>query len=301
MSVPDYQSLMLPLLRVVGDGKVHLVSDLIEKLADEFKLSDSDRAELLNSGYERRFDNRVWWARTWLKKAEFIESPERGKVQISKRGIEFLRQKPKSLRAKDLRQLPGFREVSKSKEETEGISGSEKPATETPLESIERSVATIKDNLAVELLDRIKQSTPKFFERLVVDLLVAIGYGGSRKDAGAAIGRSGDGGIDGTVKQDALGLDIIYVQAKRWEANVGRPEVQGFVGSLEGMRAQRGIMITTSAFSKEAHKYVEQIGKKIILIDGPALTELMIEHGVGVSTVQTYSVKKIDNDFFTEE
>jgi restriction system protein len=301
MAVPEYHKIMLPLLRAARDGKIHSISALIDQLSNEFKLSDGERNELLPSGLQVKFDNRVGWARTYLKKAGLLEAPERGKVKITDRGVAFLKEHSAPINSKDLMQFDEFREFKNRPGQVEQRDSGTEEVTETPQESVERNVSLLTNDLAEELLVKIKELSPKFFERLVVELLVAMGYGGSRKDAGSAIGRSGDGGIDGIIKQDSLGLDVVYIQAKRWEGTVGRPDVAEFVGSLAGVRAQRGIMLTTSSFSKEAEKYVEKIGERIILINGRTLAELMIEHGVGVSTVQTFAVKKIDNDFFIED
>ncbi len=292
---------MLPLLRQIADGKRHAMGELAETLAVEFKLTPEDRKILLPTGGQYRFENRLGWARTYLKKAGLLESPDRGFVAITQRGLGYLKKKPPSIRPKDLMQFEEYRQFKKPNAEVNEVESTGSEVDETPQELIERNLAELRTNLASELLERIKQSSPQFFERLVVDLLVSMGYGGSRKDAGSAIGRSGDGGIDGIIKQDSLGLDVVYIQAKRWESTVGSPEVRTFVGSLAGVKAQRGVMLTTSSFSKEAEKYVEKIGERVILVDGNTLTNLMIEHGVGVSTIQTLAIKKIDNDFFIED
>jgi restriction system protein len=303
MAIPDYQTLMLPLLRKLADQKTHEMIDLTEELANEFSLTEDERQELLPSGGQRTFHNRAGWARTYMKKAGLLESPERGFSRITQRGLDALAASPKFIGNKFLAQYPEFQDfqrTDKTKSESES-GGADSIPSKTPREMIEAGANLISHDLATELLSRLSQGTPEFFERSVIDVLLKMGYGGSRKDAGQAVGRSGDGGIDGIIKEDKLGLDVIYVQAKRWEANVGRPTVQAFVGSLEGIRAQRGIIITTSHFSKDAHDYAKGIVKKVVLIDGEQLAQLMIEHDVGVTTEQAYIVKRIDSDYFLED
>lgn len=298
MAVPDFQSLMLPFLKLLGDGKEHSMSEAIEELAREFNLSEDDRRELLPSGRQAKFDNRVGWARTYLGKAGLVESLGRGKFRISGRGTEVLRTKPERVGLKFLSQYPEFVEFRKARpaarqddEETE----------QTPEEILESSYQGLRRDLAEELLERVKRCSPKFFEQLVVDLLVAMGYGGSRADAGRAVGQTRDGGVDGIIKEDRLGLDVVYIQAKRWDGPVSRPTVQGFAGSLEGLRAKKGVMITTSRFTEDARDYANRIEKKIILIGGEELSQLMIDYGVGVAQVANYTVKKIDLDYFGDD
>ena len=302
MAIPDYQSCMLPLLKFYGDGQEHSNRDSIDSLADHFRLSDDERRAMLPSGVQGLFDNRVNWARTYMKKAALIEPTKRGVHKITKRGLDVLRQKPESIDVNYLAQFKEFndfkalRHAKQEEEESEvDING------KTPEESLEGAYQKIRSDLATELLQRLKSSSPTFFERLVVEVIVKMGYGGSRKDAGKAIGKSGDGGIDGIIKEDKLGLDAIYIQAKRWENTVGRPEIQKFVGALTGQRARKGLFITTSDFTADADDYVSRIDAKVVLIDGETLAQLMIDHGVGVSTVGTYEIKKIDSDYFSEE
>ncbi|VBB44952.1 Mrr restriction system protein [uncultured Desulfatiglans sp.] len=300
MPIPDYQSIMLPILKFTGDGKEHSLRETIEFLAQQFGLSDEERKELLPSGRQATFDNRVGWARTYMKKAGLLDYTGRGLFCITERGKEVLSKNPTEINAKFLKKFPEFVEFQKIKKtDGEGQTPSIEP-TITPEESLEASFQELKESLASDLLQTIKGCSSEFFERLVVDVLIKIGYGGSRREAGQAMGRSGDGGIDGIIKEDKLGLDIIYIQAKRWENTVGRPEIQKFAGALQGQRARKGIFITTSNFSKEALDYVQNIDSKIILIDGQRLAELMIENNVGVSPVSTYEVKKIDSDYFTD-
>jgi len=300
MTIPDYQSLMLPLLRFIGDGQEHSIRDAIEFLAQQFELSEDERQELLPSG-SVKFNNRVAWSRTYLKKAGLLDSPIRGKLIITQRGTEVLESNPTNIDNTYLMQFPEFQEFKGMSRQEIHLNDEDEEPDQTPEEILEASYQTLKNELAYELLDRIMKCSPKFFERLVVDLLVSMGYGGSRKDAGQAVGQSGDGGIDGIIKEDKLGLDAVYVQAKRWEGTVGRPTVQAFAGSLEGQRAKKGVMITTSQFSQEAKDYVKVIEKRIVLIDGEQLAQLMIDHNVGVNEVVTYTVKKVDFDYFEDE
>ena len=306
MPIPDYQSLMLPVLQVTKDRAEHTISEVSEAVAGSLGLSDAEKVELLPSGRQRKFVNRVAWAKTYLAKAGLLESVMRGKFRITKSGVELLRASPLKIDLNTLSQFPGFLEFLKGSSVAK--SGSDKfneesleTGNQTPQELLEISYQTLHNQIAIDLLDRISKSSPQFFEKLVVDLLVAMGYGGSRKDAGQAIGKSGDDGIDGIIKEDRLGLDAVYVQAKRWKGTVGRPDVQSFAGSLEGHRARKGVFITTSQFSSDAKEYVNRIEKKIILIDGEQLANLSLEFGIGVEPVTTYKVQRIDSDYFEEE
>jgi len=307
MTIPGFEDLMLPLLQIAGDGQEHETVEAVERLAEEFNLTPEDRKALLPSGTQRRFNNRVGWARTYLVKARLLESTGRGRFRITGRGIGVLKNKPSQINTAFLRQFPEFVEFiqtsrSSDRRKVRGSGASnEVSETETPEELLESSYEDLRQTLAQELLDRLKQCSPAFFEKLVVDLLIAMGYGGSRRDAGQAIGRSGDEGIDGIINEDKLGLDTIYIQAKRWDSAVGRPIVQGFAGSLEGQRARKGILITTSTFTADAKEYVKRIEKRIILIDGDQLAKLMIDHDVGVTVAATYRVKKLNQDYFDEE
>jgi restriction system protein len=302
MAVPDFQSFMLPLLVIASDGQEHSLSEAIDKLADEFNLNEEDRREVLPSGRQARLDNRVGWALTHLRKAVLMESMGRGRFRITARGQAVLKNRPAVVNMKLLKQFPEFVEFRKKQnDKVEEDIEQQEELQETPEELLEASYQNLRRNLAQELLDHAKKVTPRFFEGLVVDLLVSMGYGGSRKDAGQAVGQSGDGGIDGIIKEDKLGLDAVYIQAKRWDKTVSRPDVQGFVGSLAGRKAKKGVFITTSQFTKEAKEYVQGIDTKVVLIDGELLTQLMIDHNVGVAEVSTYIVKKIDLDYFGEE
>ena len=302
MAIPDYQSVMLPLLRLTGDGKEHSLRACISVLADEFKLSEDERSELLPSGKQARFDNRVGWAGTYMIKAGLLSRPRRAHYQITDRGRDVLASNPPEINAKFLDQYQEFASFRQpSNGETADAAETSQLTAETPEEALEEAHQTLQESLAADIIQAIKQCSPEFFERLVVDLLVKMGYGGSRKEAGQAVGRGGDGGIDGIIKEDRLGLDIIYIQAKRWEGVVGRPEIQKFAGALQGNRARKGIFITTSSFTREAVEYAALIDTKIILIDGIRLADYMIEHNVGASTIATYEVKRIDSDYFVEE
>ncbi|OGC78440.1 MAG: restriction endonuclease [candidate division Zixibacteria bacterium RBG_16_50_21] len=304
MAIPDYQSIMLPLLKYVGDEKEHYIREAIEALAKQFGLTPEERKKILPSGQQYTFDNRVGWARTYMKKAALIETTRRGYLKIRARGLQVLKENPKDINVRYLRKFPEFVEFQALKRGKEELEKEEESAAKdllTPEESIETAYQGLRQNLAAELIQQVKSCSPTFFEKLVIDLLISMGYGGTRKDAGEAIGRSGDEGIDGIIKEDRLGLDIVYLQAKRWENPVSRPEIQKFAGALQGQRAKKGIFITTSAFTKDAREYAEKIESKIVLIDGETLAQLMIDHSIGVSQVASYTLKKVDIDYFAEE
>lgn len=269
---------------------------------------------MLPSGTAPLFDNRVGWARTYLKQAGLLESMRRGYFRITPRGKATLASGPKHIDTTLLLQFEEFRAFRARRKEVGETSISDQsgavvatPAEvdllpqQTPEDMLASAYRRLRGDLELELLDQVKQASLAFFERLVIDLLVSMGYGGSRQDAGRAIGKSGDGGIPGIIKEDKLGLDVIYVQAKRWEGTVGRPEIQKFAGALQGQRANKGVFITTSSYSREAIEYAGVISSKIILVDGQQLTALMIDHNVGVSTVGMYELKRMDNDYFEGE
>ena len=301
--IPDYQSIMLPLLKKISDGKVYKFRNLIDLLSEDFQLTEEEQKELLPSGQQPIFDNRVGWANTYMKKAGLIKSEKRGYLQISELGQKVLSDNPKEINIKFLRQFDSFNEFTKVKKNGSVKSKEIKEITEeeqTPEEMLEYAHQKLTNDLSQELIETIKICSPRFFENLVIDLLLSMGYGGSRVDAGRAIGKSSDGGIDGIIKEDKLGLDIIYVQAKRWENTVPTREIRDFAGALLAKKAKKGIFITTSNFPKSAIEFVGQIEPKIILIDGQRLGELMIEFDVGVSTQRNYKVKRIDSDYFEE-
>lgn len=302
MSIPDFQTLMLPLLKFADDQQEHASREAADSLAQLFHLSEAERKELLPSGRQGIFDNRVYWAKTHLKHAGLLENTRRGFFKISHSGRDVLRTSPQEISIKFLKRFPQYIQFisGNGKTEIQEVEA-EISSIQTPEELLEEGYQRIRQDLAQELLSRIKSCSPGFFENLVVELLVTMGYGGSRQDAGKAVGKSGDEGIDGIIKEDRLGLDTIYIQAKRWDAGaVGRPEIQKFVGALHGQQANKGIFITTSNFSSGAYEYVAKIGSKVVLIDGQQLAQLMIDYNVGVSKVSIYEIKKIDSDYFTE-
>ncbi|MPX97527.1 restriction endonuclease [Salinivibrio sp. VYel6] len=303
MSIPDYQSLLLPLLKAVADQQIYTLRVLYERLSDEFGLSHDERAELLPSGNQPVIENRIGWAKTYLKKAGLLEYPKRGHVRITERGLSVLQQDYRQLKASDLKQFEEFQsftsQSNKAGDEAEVLEAITSEQA-TPTEAIEAAYQRLRTELATEIMAQIKDLSPIFFERLVVDLMIKMGYGGSRKEAGEATKASADGGIDGIIREDRLGLDTIYLQAKRWDNVVGRPEIQKFAGALQGERAKKGVFITTSSFSREARDYVNNVDNKIVLIDGERLTDLMIDFGVGVSTGQVFEVKQLDSDYFSE-
>lgn len=310
MPIPDYETLMLPVLRVAGDGKEHRIGDVVEQLAGEFHLTADERKQLLPSGKQATFSNRVHWARTYLVQAGLLEPTRRAHFKITERGKQSLSQAPARIDNEYLLQFPEFiqfRErnhvTSTPQQAVRATAEIARPNTETPDEVIRNTVTQIETALRKELLNRILSAPPAFFESLIVNLLLAMGYGGSRKDAGQIVGRSGDGGIDGVIDQDALGLDRVYVQAKRYalENGVSEPEIRAFSGSLGAAKANKGIFVTTSYFTQPAETFAERHPFRVILIDGDQLTALMIRHNVGVRIDETLYLKKIDEDFFVDE
>lgn len=306
MPMPDFQRVMLPLLQHTADNKEHSLPETEDYLAQYFKLTETERSEMLSSGKQSRFSNRVGWAKQHLMKAGLLESPRRSVFRISNRGKEVLRQNPERVNMAFLRQYPEYLEFirptnndSEAKEAPEELEVIEK----SPKEILDDAYLRLRKALQQELLEKVRQSHWRFFERLVVELLVKMGYGGSVKDAGEVTQPTNDGGIDGVIKEDKLGLDVIYLQAKRFDADnkVGRPDIQSFVGALEEKRAVKGVFITTSSFASTANDYVKNINKKVILIDGEQLAGLMIDYGVGVSTVDIYEIKRLDSDYFDAE
>jgi restriction system protein len=304
MTIPGYQDMMLPLLEVANDGETHKLQDLVDVLAGRFALRPDELDARLPSGTQRLFANRVNWAATYLRKAGLLESPARGQVRITKEGCSTLASPPSRIDRAYLLRYPAFAQFVGGRPAqplAPGRSAPPEPAeAETPLERMNAAANELEDALADELLAKVKLGTPKFFERLVVELLQAMGYGGSRTEAAQVLGGSGDAGIDGVIKQDRLGLEAVYVQAKRWENTVGRPTVQAFAGSLDGARARKGVLMTTAEFSQEARDYVRGIEKRIVLISGEQLVDLMIEHGIGVSTEARFEIRRIDSAYFEE-
>ena len=303
MTVPDFQTLMLPLLQIAADGREHKLSEAIETLAEQYDLSPADRRELLPSGRQSKFVNRVGWSATYLRKTKLLEGTGKGRFRITERGQAELRLNPTRI---DLRYLGKYPELATFRrgaqlDAADNGEAAVEATEQTPREVLETSYQLLRRELAQDLLEQIKKRPAIFFEQLVIDLLVAMGYGGSRKEAGERVGRSGDRGIDGIIKEDRLGLDYVYIQAKRWDNSVGGPEVRGFAGALEEQKARKGVMISTSTFTQEAYRYVGRIEKKIVLIDGEQLAQLMIDYNVGVAEEQTYTIKKVDLDYFGEE
>ena len=308
--IPDYQTLMLPLLKFISDGQIHNTQDAVIQLSKEFKLTDEELEEWLPSKKQKTFHNRVHWAKAHLKMSGAIENISKGNFKITDKGKFVLEQKSPVINVKYLMTLfPDYQEKINGfryKKKDDRVSpifenDKEEELTETPEELIESGYQKIRKSLESELISKLKSTHPSFFEKIVVELLVKMGYGGSIQDAGKAIGKTGDEGIDGIIKEDKLGLDVIYIQAKRWEGVIGRPEVQKFVGALAGQRAKKGVFITTSYFTKEAIDYARQMDTKIVLIDGEKLSQYMIDYNLGVSVQNVYEIKKIDSDYFEEE
>lgn len=305
MPIPDFQSFFKPLLKLAADGKEHSTVEARELISKTMDLTDEDLNERLPSGTQKTFNNRMAWAKSYFVQAGVFESERHGVFTITDRGRDLLKQGHEKITTRILKQYPEFVEFTSPKS-NKGQSALDKPSPmqsddeETPEETIEQAYQNIRSGLASDILTKIMTTSPQFFENLVVDLMIAMGYGGSRSDAGRAIGKSGDEGIDGIINEDRLGLDVIYLQAKRWQGTVGRPEIQKFVGALHGQRAKKGVFITTGTFSKEADDYVSAIEPKVVLIDGRKLSELMIDYNLGVSTAEKYEIKRIDTDYFEE-
>ena len=299
MTIPVFQEVMLPLLKLLGDKQEYSLRQVIDLLTRQFNLSKQEQQELVPSGQQAVFDNRVGWARTYMKKAGLIEYTRRRFFRITDRGLQVLEQNPVKIDMKFLEQFEEYRQFRATRREKP--QEPEQEGGETPEEALENAYKNLKDTLASDLIQQLKAGSSKQFENIVIDLLIAMGYGGSRKEAAKAIGKSGDEGIDGIINEDRLGLDIIYIQAKKWEATVGRPEIQKFAGALQGQHAKKGILITISDFSAGAIDFASRVDNKIVLIDGDTFVQYMIDHNIGVSTSANYEVKKIDLDYFTEE
>jgi restriction system protein len=301
MAIPDFQSIMRPLLEYLANGAARNSQETAEALARHFALTEDERAQLLPSGKQRLFINRIAWAKSHMKNAGLLESPKRGWHQITPAGRELLKSHGGPINMTVLSRFPAYQAFRAPKPGSGGNVRSEDADALTPEELIEHGYEQHRSKLAVDVLEKVKASPPAFFEQLVVELLVAMGYGGSRADAGRAVGRGGDGGIDGIIKEDKLGLDTIYVQAKRWEGSVGRPEIQKFAGALQGVRARKGIFITSSTYTPDALAYAANIDSKIVLIDGRTLAELMIDYSVGVARMQVFELKRVDLEYFAAE
>ena len=302
--IPDFQTIMLPLLEYYRDNEVHSTSDTVEYISNAFNLSEEQKNQLIPSGLQTTIYNRVIWARTYLKKAGLLESTERSFCRITKRGLDVLNKKPEKIDMKFLEQFPEYIEFKNLKKIKKTIKNDDDELLEkrTPEELIRIGYKVVVDTIKSDILNSIKNCSPGFFEKLVVELLIKRGYGGSLVDAGRAIGRSGDGGIDGIIKEDKLGLDFIYIQAKRWDKSViGSPDIQKFVGALTGKQASKGVFITTSRFTNDAVDFVKHLNTKVVLIDGEQLAQLMIDYDVGVTRAESYEIKKVDSDYFNEE
>lgn len=305
MSLPTYQELLLPLLRVAVDGKANTLTQAVHVLASELALSQDELEERLPSGRQTVMGNRVGWASFYLTKAGLLIKPKRGEFYATDASRALVQSGCNSLSLQDLLAIPVFSEFYNQSRAATATpptqdDAPEQTASQTPDETLQAAYDTLRSELADQLQTKLKEGTPDFFEQVVVDLLVAMGYGGSRKDAGQRLGKSGDGGIDGIIKEDRLGLDAIYVQAKRWENTVGRPDIQKFVGALQGQRARKGVFMTTSTFSVDARAYVNHIDTKVVLLDGDEIASLMIDHDVGVTPVARFVVKRIDSDYFED-
>lgn len=307
MSVPDFQSLMMPLLRYLSDGAERSTRETVDGIATALHLSEADLAELMPSGRGPLITSRIAWCKFHLKRAGLLESQRRGIYRITERGREVLRENPTVVDMTYLARYPEYVEfrsrghASDDPNATINAAGVSTETERTPEEYLEYGFSRLRSALIAEILAHVTSMPPDGFEKLVVDLLVAMGYGGSQHDAGRAVGKSGDEGIDGIIKEDRLGLESIYIQAKRWQATVGRPEIQRFAGALQGQRARKGVFITTSDFSKEAHAYAASIQATIVLVAGVQLAELMIDHGIGVTPTRTYELKRLDSDYFETE
>ncbi|MEY4748998.1 MAG: hypothetical protein RIQ60_1212 [Pseudomonadota bacterium] len=312
MAIPDYESLMFPVLRQLADGRERRVSELVSELAQVLHISEVDLGVMLPSGGATTFGSRVAWAKTYLKQAGLVEQPRRGIVRIAARARQVLDSGVEQIDNQFLERYPEFlafrkrSRVMSTEPSPGGLAGQQALSVSAPVqaphERLDEAAKELAATLADEILASIKTCSPAFFEDLVVQLLLRMGYGGSRREAGRAVGRTGDGGIDGVIAEDRLGLDSIYVQAKRWQGAVGEPDIRNFLGALVGRGASKWVFITTSSFSEPARAFAARsLQQKIVLIDGDRLAELMIEHDLGVSTVATYQVKRIDSDFFSDD
>jgi len=302
MAVPDFQSFFKPILDMAADDKEHSVKEARDVIKTVMNLSADDLKEMLPSATQSKYDNRIAWAVSYFVQAKVLERPRRAFFTITERGRELHHKNYDKIDVNILKIYPEFLEFHSPKNHSHDThQESDTSANATPEEVLQQAYQSIRNDLASEILEKIKENSPGYFEKLVVDLMVAMGYGGSRADAGQSLGQSGDEGIDGIIKEDRLGLDVIYLQAKRWDGTVGRPEIQKFVGALHGKRAKKGVFITTGKFSNEAVDYVATIDPKVILIDGRALVEYMIDFNLGVATATTYEIKRIDTDYFADE
>lgn len=308
MAIPDFQSFFYPFLKLSSDKHEHSLTEVRDFMTNYFSLTDEDKSEKVPSGTQSKCDNRIYWTKSYFIKAKLIKQTKRAHFIITDRGYSFYSKFSDNITINDLKEFDEFREFSQGSNNDGEVSNTTSiiettiSENKTPLEKLEESYLFIHKELAIELLEKIKSNSWEFFEDLVIDLMFKMGYGGSRNTAGKSIKRTNDEGIDGIINEDKLGLDVIYLQAKKWtnDGSIGRPEIQKFVGALHGQRAKKGVFITTSYFSKTAYEYVKSIDPKVILIDGETLANLMIEYGLGTSTVESYHIKKIDLDYFEE-
>lgn len=304
--VPDFEQLRRPVLEKAAMGE-RRISEVVEEIADDLKLSQNDREELLPSGKQTRFTNRVHWAKSYLKHAGLVKNTRWGYYQITERGLEFLKTHKGMITKDNLRTYSDFLDFENrtnnpqsTKNESTKIHLNSHENNQTPDELMRDAYAKINKALALELLDKVRDETPIFFERLIVGLLLSMGYGGSQEDAGRALGQSNDGGIDGVIDQDPLGVDQIFIQAKRYANgnNIGSGAIRDFFGALNIKRATKGIFFTTSKFTTEAKKTASDLGSRIVLIDGDRLANLIIQYNIGCRTEDTLKIKKVDEDFF---
>jgi restriction system protein len=302
MAVPQFEALMLPLLHVHADGQPYPRRELRERLSAVLGLSEEDLGERLPSGVQGTFENRTNWAAFYLTQAGLLERAGRGVTKLTPRGEAVLGEAPAGIDIEFLKRFSGFQEflARKGTRRPQRVGGAGSHGEVTPLEAIEGAYQEIRSALVEQVLERLRTESPAFFEQVVLDVLLAMGYGGSRREAGEQLGRSGDGGVDGVIREDRLGLDVIYLQAKRWAEDhaVRRPDVQAFTGALQGFHADKGVFITTSRFTDDARTYAAGIQTRVVLIDGAELAELMIDHGVGVSIARSYDLKRLDEDYF---
>ena len=306
MAIPKYHEFMKPILKLLEDNQIYKRVDMYKLLAMQFDLTETELEEWLPSGKQLVYKNRIGWALTYLKKAEAIESPVRANFRITELGRSILLEDPNEIDQNYLKKFEGFQTFmnSTADDALSDNSVSDGDDDESPQESLDRAYKTISQTLSDELLSEVMNQSPAFFEKLVVDLLVSMGYGGSKVENGQVLGKTGDEGIDGIIKEDKLGFDRIYIQAKRWDLDrtVGRPEIQKFVGALTGQGATKGAFITTAFFSSQAKEYAnKQHACKIVLIDGKALASMMVEHNIGVTVENIYYIKRIDTDYFNGE
>jgi len=305
MAIPGYQEFMLPLLKLTGDGQEHTVAEMLDTVAKQMGVSEEEREIMLPSGTQTRLYNRITWATTYLSKSLLIEKVRRGRVKIASRGLEVLRKNPPRINNAFLCQFPEFQSFKTKRNAKAAANGEDAIANETtedidatPDERLDAAYKELRETLADDLLDKVRSGTDKFFEYLVVNLLVAMGYGGSDPDRGHVVGKSGDGGIDGVIQEDQLGLDMVYIQAKKWQNPVGPDEIRKFVGSLGEQKAHKGVFITSGGYTNGARQAAEKANAKVVLIDGEQLAQLMIDHGVGVADHKRYIIKKLDSDYF---